>query len=305
LRYNHETRDFTVDYSNGPVRGNFVSGTVSDTALLPMVGITFEPDPDLLFYAKYSQGYQAPGFGFVPGPTAPANTFGPETLNAYEAGFKTQFLNRRITFNGAVFHYNYQDLQVRTQIREGQVGISNAASATIDGAEAELLIRATPHLTLRAHGTYLDATYGSFCETISVAAPLAGDPTCIPPGGTLPNGADRSGNRLNNAPRWSGGFGAEYSQPISDSATLSLNGNYTFESSAFFHAANQFGRNFGWHRLDARAAVRFSNGIEIFAYGRNLTNDRYCAFCLNQSNLVLSQSINDPRTYGAGFAYRF
>jgi iron complex outermembrane recepter protein len=121
----------------------------------------------------------------------------------------------------------------------------------------------------------------------------------------LPTGADRAGNRLNNAPKWSGGFGADYSRQISDSATLNLNGNYTFESSSFFHAANQFGRNFGWHRLDARASLRFDNGIEVFVYGRNLTNDRYCAFCLNQSNVVLSQSISDPRTYGAGFGYRF
>ena len=305
LRYNYETRDFTVDYSNGPVPGNFVSGTVSDSALLPMIGVNVEPTEDLLFYAKYSQGYQAPGFGFVPGPTAPANVFGPETLHAYEIGLKSQFFGRRVTFNAAAFHYDYEDLQVRTQIREGQVGISNAASATVDGVEAELLVRATPQLTLRAHGTYLDARYGSFCETISIAAPLFNDPTCIPLGGALPTGADRAGNRLNNAPNWSGGFGADFSRPLSSSITINLTGSYTFESSAFTHAANQFGRHFGWHRLDARAALQFSNGFEVYAYGRNLTNDRYCAFFLTQSNFVLSQSKNHPRTYGAGLRFRY
>ncbi len=304
LRLNYETRDFTVDYSNAPTPGNFVEGKVSDTALLPMVGINFQPTSDLLFYAKYSQGYQAPGFGFVPGPTAPANIFFAETLHAYEAGIKSQFLDRRVTFNAAAFYYDYQDLQVRTQIREGQVGISNAASASIKGAEAELQIRPVNNLTLRGHVTYLDAVYDSFCETVTLAAPLLGDPTCIPPGGSAPTGADRAGNRLNNAPKWSGGIGADYTHPFG-SSTLNFNVTYLFETSSFFHAANGIGRNLGWHRLDARIGLRLLNGVEFFAYGRNLTDDRYCAFCLQQSNVVLSQSISDPRTYGVGVGYRF
>ena len=305
LRYNYETRDFTVDYSNGPVPGNFVSGNVSDSVLLPMAGVNIEVAPDILIYGKYSQGYQAPGFGFVPGPTAPANIFFAETLDAFELGFKSQLFDRRLTFNAAAFYYEYSDLQVRTQIREGQVGITNAADASIKGVEAELVYRPTDIITLSAHATRLDATYGTFCESVSVAAPLNGDPTCVPPGATLPTGADRGGNFLNNAPKWSGGATLQVNAPLSDSLTLNFTTSFIFETTSYFHAANGFGRNFGWERWDARLGLELANGLEIYVYGRNLTDDRYCAFCLQQSNLVLSQSISAPRTYGVGAQFRF
>lgn len=305
IRYNDETRDFTVDYTNAPIPGNFVAGTVSDSTVLPMATINFQVRPNVLAYAKFSQGYQAPGFGFVPGPTAPANTFDAEFLDAYELGLKSQFLDDRVTLNAAGFYYDYDDLQVRTQIREGEVGITNAASATVTGIEVELVVHLTNQLTLSAHGAWLDATYDSFCESVTAGSLQLDDPPCVPLGASMPTGADRSGNYLNNSPESSGGASIEYSTRVSDRMMLSFSSTYTLQDTSFLQASNGIGQSGGWDRLDARLNLEFDNGLNVYAYGRNLTDDRYCGFCLHQNALILSQAISDPRTYGIGASFQF
>ena len=72
---------------------------------------SYEWTPDVLGYARVSNAYRAGGF--VP------NTYGyydPEKDVSYEAGLKSDWLNKRLRVNASVFKTNYTDLQVQNTI---------------------------------------------------------------------------------------------------------------------------------------------------------------------------------------------
>ncbi|KRB90996.1 hypothetical protein ASE22_12060 [Sphingomonas sp. Root720] len=304
LRYNYEKRNFTIDYSTAGAPGVFppIIGRVSDTAVLPSFGLNYKIDRDVMVYAKASQGYQSPGYAYQPGAGGPLNTFGAEKLWAYEAGIKSRFLDRRVTLNAAGFYYDYTGIQLRRLISSLVSRIENAGAASVKGGEAELIVRAAPGLTLNGQVTYSKGVYTSFCEGITVGTPQNNDAVCA---GTPAPTANRRGNQLNQAPRWTGGFGALYETSLGGDMELKLSANYAWESNSYFTAANEAAVSTGgWHRLDARAALGFGNGLEIYAYGRNLTDDRYTVMAFRFGANV-SSVVNDPRTYGIGARYKF
>src|SRR5690606_24984741 len=96
--------------------------------------------------------------------------FAPETVDSYEVGFKTEWLDRRLIANLAIFYSDYKDLQRDTVQSDGSGGIAqgvqNAANATIQGVELETQFRVTEALSFRAAVGYLDAQYDDFIADI-------------------------------------------------------------------------------------------------------------------------------------------
>ncbi|MCC7248258.1 MAG: TonB-dependent receptor [Lysobacter sp.] len=304
LRFNAESRHFVVDYTNSRTPGLRTPGTVSDETFIPTFGVNFKPTTDVLLYAKASEGYQAPGFNYSPGPLAIPNTFRAEHLWAYEIGAKTQLFDRRITLNLAAFYYDYSDLQARLLTSQTTTSVENAASATIKGFEGELVLRPIANFTLSGQVTYLDATYDDFCETVSGGTPLLGDAACVTSSGGA--GGNRAGNRLPLAPRWAGGVMANYSVPVAGAGELALNAGYTFQTNSYFLANNDsLLETGGWDRLDARIGFTLKNGLEIYGYGRNLTDERYVGSGGRTTPTIALASVNEPRTYGVGARFRF
>jgi iron complex outermembrane receptor protein len=298
LRFNKEDRDFTVDYSN--VGGLRQSGKVSDNAWIPSFGLSYKATPDILFYAKVSKGYQAPGFNTAQGRTAPLNIFSAENLLAYEAGVKGQILDRRIMLELAGFYYDYMDLQIRSVTGPGLARVDNAAAAKVQGVEGTLSVRVAPGLTFGGQASYIDTKYKDFCQPISGGALQAGDPLC-------PNGsADRAGNRLTQAPEWSGSVFVDFNKPISELGNLRARASYSWESNVFFTTSNEpLAVSGGWHKLDARVGIETVHGVEVYAFGNNLTNERHVDNSLRLLANLLVGSINPPRTYGIGLRWSY
>lgn len=299
LRFNSERRTFSLDYTaRNP--SFFYAGKVADDAWIPSIGLNFKPSSDLLIYAKVSKGYQAPGFEYSPGPTAGVRTFQAEDLVAYEAGLKTRMFGRRVTLDLAAFHYDYKDIQVRSNIGFGVTAVQNAASAKIDGVEASVTARPINALTIGGNLAYLDARYGDFCQPISAGTPQGADPLCAP------NIADRSGNRLNQAPQWSGNVFATVELPTGNFGTLRGTVNYAWQGNVFYSTANIAPiSSGGWNALDARLGLSIVNGPELFVYGKNLTNKRYVSWSAQATATILAGSLNEPRIYGVGISHRF
>jgi len=301
LRHDRENRDFTIDYRGAPVPGRLLSGKVTDSVLIPSLGLSYRASADLLLYAKASRGYQPPGFNFAPGAaTTVANTFRPETLWAYEAGGKAQLMDRRVAIDAAAFLYDYSDIQIRSTIGLGLTRVDNAASARLAGVEASIAARLPRGFSIRARGAYLHARYRTFCQAISAGDPQGGDPLCAP------GWADRSGNRLNLAPRWSGGLGLEYARQLS-AGRLSASLAYEASGGVFYvGAANEPQLRAGaWGMLGGEAAFQVKDGPEVFAYGRNLTDQRFLSFAARVAPASAFLVLNEPRTYGGGIRYRF
>ena len=135
------------------------------------VGIDYDAPGLGLIYASVSTGYKAGGFndGCVTGAgvgcalTAAALYYNPETLTNYEAGVKFR-LSPALRINAAVFHYDYDSLQVSQVVTVPIPAtlISNAAKAKVDGLELDATLRPSDTVTVDLGYTYTHARYAKF-----------------------------------------------------------------------------------------------------------------------------------------------
>ena len=238
---------------------------------------------DVMLYGGVSTGFKSGGFDEARG--GELDEFGPEHLTAYEAGGKSQWLNRRLTLNAAAFYYDFDDLQVSTVTLEGNapgVDVANAAKAELYGIDAEGTFEISDRLTVTGGVVWMPKR--EFVE-------FTGDQS----------DETYSGNELVRAPEWATSTAITYEQPVRDLGTLSARLEYNYRSSIFFTKENNpvFAQDsFGLLNL----LLRFESPNEqwyAFASGRNLTKEDYFHQVFFQS------SPGYPDTYEIGAGYRF
>ena len=108
--------------------------------------IKYQITDDHMVYATWAEGFRPGGInrrGTLPPYTS-------DFLESVEIGWKTSWLDNRVTFNGAVFEEKWKDFQFAVLGPSGLTEIRNAAQAKIKGAEGEFNIAATENLTLSA-----------------------------------------------------------------------------------------------------------------------------------------------------------
>jgi outer membrane receptor protein involved in Fe transport len=118
-----------------------------------------------MIYATYSEGFR-------PGGINRRGTFGPydaDFLDNFEFGWKTDWADGRLRWNGAIFHQVWQDFQYAF-ISAGSSGltqIQNAGDAEIDGLETDLIWVPVDGLTINAAATFLstELTSGNITGT--------------------------------------------------------------------------------------------------------------------------------------------
>lgn len=169
-----------------------------------------------MVYASYSRGNLVGGFNlaevtlpFQGG--APNTSLAPQTdtsfpsefVNAYEGGFKSQWLDKTVSLNAAVFYQAYQNHQLNaftgTQFVEFTI-----PHATTTGAELEGVWAATQDLTLNGGVTYAYSYYPNDAENQRVLQA---------PGSNLFN---LPGSRLSYGPLWSVVGGAAYRHQVAE-----------------------------------------------------------------------------------------
>ncbi len=94
--------------------GNPLNGTVGlfeGSHVDYRADINYQWTPDLMTYAEFSTGFK--GGGITPRPYFPqqAIPFGPETMTAYEIGAKSEWWDRRLRANLALFYEEYNGYQ--------------------------------------------------------------------------------------------------------------------------------------------------------------------------------------------------
>ncbi len=263
-RYTDEKKDFekkdglflrgtgirVVDLSFPKETGNY-------SAVTPKFGINYQASDDVLLYASATRGFKSGGFNLtasIPG------GYGPEKLWAYEAGIKSNLAEDRLRLNLTGFTYDYKDLQVQSTVVVASIDITNAATSTISGLELEAVAKATTDLDLFFNVAYLDAKYDQYPGAVILG------------GGTI----DASGNRLANAPKWSGSFGGEYGHDFSW-GRLFAQAQYSWKSRVFFTADNnavETQSSFGV--VNATIGAETPDGkYRLSLYGRNITDKQY------------------------------
>ena len=133
--------------------------TQNFSVFTPTLGFQYQFTHDLMAYATYSKGYKDGGWSTrITAPVPAVPTFGPEKANTYEAGVKSEWLERTLQLNAAVFYTKYDGIQLNFQ--EGlSPTIQNAGNADIKGVELEGAWIIGGGFSVGATAGYMDAYY--------------------------------------------------------------------------------------------------------------------------------------------------
>lgn len=232
----------------------------------PMASLQYRPNDNVMYFATISTGYKSGGFAGSQGVrSAATNPVDPENVTNFELGFKGDFLNDTLRFNGTVFTMDYDDLQV---VRFGPVPNSvfgtfqttNIGSADISGVELDFIWYATDRLRISGNYGYLD-TEANDLVLNSFAGPQ-----------------DFSGLPLRQSPENSYSLVVNYTLPTQS-------GEYDFRLQ-FSHTDEQ---HFDFPTfedtisdehdlLDARISWRSSDDkYSLALWGQNITDEEYVA----------------------------
>ncbi len=140
-----------------------------------------------MVYFTWSEGYRPGGVQRDPN----AGVYLSDFLTNIEAGWKTQFADNRVQFNGAVFHQSWDDIQVSFTGDNAITAVNNGPTAEVLGLEATLLWLATDNLRISSSLAFYDSElkddYCNFSGTTCTEV-------LAPAGTKLPVTADFKGN---------------------------------------------------------------------------------------------------------------
>jgi len=262
-----------------------LNGDIDGSETTGKLALSFFPNSDSTLYASASRGYKPGGLNAG---NLVSLTFEPEKITAYEAGYKSNFLDRRLRTSLAAFYYDYEDMQTTAIDAGGQRAIINVPKSKIYGAELELDAR-LGDLTLSLGGSYNHSSVDGPLVLVDAGNPFAGP-------------QDLEDRSLPYAPQWTANFGGTYAV-IASFGTFSLTAQYSYTDDAFASLFQLEPRDLleSHSLLNATVNLTFKNGFWLEAYGTNLTDERYAAGTIGVNSAVWGA----PRQYGARVGYRF
>jgi len=287
---------------------------------------SYKVAPDMLVYATYAKSFKSGGINQngVPldannQPILASATVKPESVNHYEAGIKTQFLDRRATLNLSIFRTDIADYQAN--VNNGQFGVlrgylANADEVRSQGIEWDFSIRPSERFNAYVNGAYTDATYRKFTDAptppeLSGAASTSAAVSCVnnanagvPNTAVGPASCDISGQRLPGVSKWSFSFGAEVNQPLSllgkeGEIYFGYDGNYrsNFSSNP---TPSKYTWVKGYSLSNFRVGFRSEGGFDVYGWVRNAFDEKYIdQLFVGPGNTGLIAGLpGDPRTWG-------
>jgi iron complex outermembrane receptor protein len=283
VRYSDEKKDDFADFgivfdvlgleSPLPVTPVGSPRRTSDSwdAWTPKFGVDYRLADDTLLYASATRGFKSGGYNSLQPSNPP---YDPEYIWAYEIGTKSQFADDRVRFNAALFYYDYTNLQVSTFLNN-LTFITNAAEASILGAEVEVFARPVDRLDLGLAISWLDTEYDKFLTAYGSfpCTPVPPATTCARPLREF----DASGKQLVNAPEWKLNATAQYEIPLGTLGSIVLFGQVSYQDDLYFTQINEpeVGQE-AITLLDARIAwLSADANWELAAFGKNLSDEDY------------------------------
>lgn len=284
--------------------GNKVRGTLS-----------WQITPDHLVYYTFSQGFRAgyfnrstschlPDANGISQYCVPAFTV-PDNVTNNEVGWKTEWFDHRLLFNGAVYQEDWTNAQ--TGFFDPQGGLGNLAFATngptyrVRGIEPQIVARVTQGLTVQLSAAWnsSEQTNSPYLVNNNPASPTHGQPiTSIPnPYGPL-------------------GSPTAYSPPFAGNARIRYEWAFAGDYTGFVQAGAQHQAHMvtatgyvpaydipAYTTYDAAAGVtRGPWDVQVFS--QNFTNVT-SSITTESSQFVLQEFPLRPRIIGVKFGYKF
>ncbi len=308
LRYTHDEKDFVAERTQSPLSFLGVGpigplyANPSDSDVSWDVSGVYQITDDFNTFVRVAKGYRAPSiqgrllFGDV------VSVADAETVISYEAGFKSDFWDRRARLGFTLFSYTVDDQQL-TAVGGGANfnTLVNADKTVGSGFELDAEAYLTDRLLVTAGFSYNDTEIQD--DTLAVQ-PCGGGCMVYDPAGPVAGTVLLDGNRLPQAPLKVANITARYSIPMASGELFFFTDwAYRDEISFFLYDSAEFN---GKALLEGglRVGYNWSGGrYEVAAFGRNITNEQQLVGGIDFNNLT--GFINEPRIYGLEFSARF
>jgi iron complex outermembrane receptor protein len=329
IRYTEESKTYTYirqrPYNdptsitaNGVLPLNGTVGEYSGNRVDYRANVQYAWTDDLMTYAQYSTGFKGGGVNPRPFFVQQALPFNPETLEAFEVGVKSDFLDRRVRLNVAAFLSKYKGMQLGlgncTAITGPGFGAPcalpvNAGDADIKGIEVETTIRPFEGFLIDGALSYLDFEYKRF-GTFSSTNPVTGVVTTVSVGGPTNINGPQFGDYAPYTPKWKWSFGVQYEVDLGNSGSITPRFDAAHQSDIYSSASNRSSNLMESYTLaNARLTWRNEGGdLEVAAEVTNLFDKYYLQTVNDQSagsqGYVIAQP-GRPREWAVSVKKRF
>ncbi|HXO63225.1 MAG TPA: TonB-dependent receptor [Steroidobacteraceae bacterium] len=261
------------------------------------LGVNYKLTDTAMVYADWAQGFRDGGANSGDPQGCYANgvpqQYIPDTLNNYELGWKTTWLNNRLLWNGATYLMYWKNLQTiiyDINICPSASFYANVGEARIYGAESNVDYKVSENWSFQGSVSYTDShLISSQYETFEAEV----------------------GERLPYVPYFSWSGNLRYEHPLSGQ----LNGYWQWDiahkgdmwDDLHVAGSNGFPRMLQpeYSIMNLRLGMNPPAGQWLAEfYITNLT-DKNAIIYTNTGNFDLRQTTNQPRTFGVRLSYRF
>lgn len=291
IRYSTEKRELNNALFAPLAVPSTASVEARDNSWTPRAGLRFALDPHSNVYATYSRGFKSGAFN---GTSPTGQGVRPETINAYEIGYKRS--NGVFTFNAAAYYYDYRNIQASTLLVINNVATSilaNAAKARIYGGELEGTYKISSALNVHASFAYTHGRYTKFPNATGYAPIAGGYQTTV---------IDASGNPMVRQPEYQASGQVNYTVPVGEN-DLTFTVSPSYNSRVYFDFANQLSQK-PVFLLDGSIDLAMKDRLTVSIYGQNILDKRYYT-TLGFSTNDISALYAKPATYGVRLSYSF
>ncbi|MEZ5559185.1 MAG: TonB-dependent receptor [Pseudomonadales bacterium] len=238
------------------------------------VNLDWDINENAMMYFSTTTGYRSGGYNLLYFSQTP--TYDPEELQAWEIGYKTQWLDDTLQVNGSFYYYDYENVHtVGTEVSQlGGLSTSVLAApgAEIYGIEAEATWLATDNLSLGANFSWTPSEY---TKSLYMKDPSG----YTSPASLYPDYQEQvqniKGNQLLQVPEGKATAWGSYRFPLSDGSNIELFGTYSWISKVYyspFESKEEMADGYG--RLDVRATYTSASGSWVgSAFCNNVFDD--------------------------------
>jgi iron complex outermembrane receptor protein len=265
--------------------------------------LSWKVSDDAMVYYTWSQGFRPGGFNrstksVLNGTYDTPLTFAPDSLTNNEVGWKTEWLDRRVEFNGAVYQEDWKNVQVLFFDPQGGLGnlvfTANGPSYRVRGVETQIVARVTHGLTLTGAAAWNSGEQTNSPYLIGVnGQPITSTSN---PYGAL-------GSPLSQSPPFQANLRARYEFTVKDyHAFWQVGGVHQAHS----YSATGYIANYdqpGFTTYDASLGLA-RNAWLVQLYGQNVTDTRYVTYT-GDGQFVQTNFVGRPRTMGLKYSYKF
>jgi len=156
-----------------------IDSKVTDSGSIFKANVNYSFGDNNMVYLTWSEGYRPGGINRASNTIIPA-TYDSDFLTNFEFGWKTQWLDNRLRWNGALYHMTWEDMQLTKY--DSSYGIPlgvtvNVSEAVIDGIETDLTFVISEGWTISTGVAY---NIGETAEDLVVGNNFAPKGTALP-----------------------------------------------------------------------------------------------------------------------------